>query len=227
MSRYLGFDTARYQGDKIMQAWKTESPYAFTGYYLKAPCHSDASHMGARERLAKMGWGFLIIYVGRQAEGPCSKQPVDAALGELHGRDAIAKTAAEGFAPGSVVFLDVERMERIPAAMKKYVLAWFDEVNRSPFHGGVYCHVRNAAELRETIMAAHPADRPEPVFWVAGGKRFDPSRSVPADSSIPFARIWQGRLDTRQTHGGFEVNIDVNIADTPDPSAPLQASPIS
>ncbi|MEZ5355475.1 MAG: DUF1906 domain-containing protein [Bryobacteraceae bacterium] len=218
MTRYLGFDTAYYQGDKIMSAWKQHSPYGFTGYYLKAPCHGDASYMGTRERLAAMGWGFLIIYVGRQVEGPCSSRPVSAALGSLHGRDAIAKTAAEGFPDGSVIFLDVERIERIPAAMKDYVRAWFAEVNASPFAGGIYCHVKNAVDLRETILPGHPAAKPDPVFWVAGGRRFNPASSVPADSGVPFARIWQGRLDTRETYAGYKVNIDINVADMPDPS---------
>jgi hypothetical protein len=81
MNRFQGFDTARYQGDKVMQAWKTASPYRYAGYYLKAPCHSDATYMGTRARLAAMGWGFLIVYVGRQIEGPCSNRAVSAGLG--------------------------------------------------------------------------------------------------------------------------------------------------
>lgn len=65
--RHLGFDTYAYPGDEIMRAWRHEDvPFEWVGYYLPAPCHSGRTWVGKRERLAEMGWGMAVIYVGQQ-----------------------------------------------------------------------------------------------------------------------------------------------------------------
>jgi len=65
--RHLGFDTYKYPGDDVMRAWRhADVPYEWVGYYLPAPCHSGRTWMGKRERLASMGWGMAVIYVGQQ-----------------------------------------------------------------------------------------------------------------------------------------------------------------
>src|SRR4051812_24026985 len=63
---YPGFDTGIYPGDAALQAWRSASPYRWTGYYLAAPCHRDASWSGRRAALEAMGWGLAVIYVGQQ-----------------------------------------------------------------------------------------------------------------------------------------------------------------
>jgi hypothetical protein len=65
--RHLGFDTYRYPGDDVMRAWRHDDvPYEWVGYYLPAPCHDGRTWVGKRERLADMGWGMAVIYVGQQ-----------------------------------------------------------------------------------------------------------------------------------------------------------------
>ena len=65
--RHLGFDTYAYPGDAVMEEWRhDEVPYEWVGYYLPAPCHSGTTWVGKRERLADMGWGMAVIYVGQQ-----------------------------------------------------------------------------------------------------------------------------------------------------------------
>jgi hypothetical protein len=65
--RHLGFDTYAYPGDEAMLAWRhTEVPYEWVGYYLPAPCHKGRTWLGKRERLANMGWGMAVLYVGQQ-----------------------------------------------------------------------------------------------------------------------------------------------------------------
>jgi hypothetical protein len=66
---HLGFDTNVYPGDKAMEAWRHSGDYEWVGYYLKAPCHSDNSWSGTRERLVNQGWGLAVIYVGQQTWG--------------------------------------------------------------------------------------------------------------------------------------------------------------
>jgi hypothetical protein len=65
--KHMGFDTYAYPGDEVMNAWRHESvPYEWVGYYLPAPCHKGTTWVGKRERLAAMGWGMAVIYVGQQ-----------------------------------------------------------------------------------------------------------------------------------------------------------------
>ena len=65
--KHLGFDTYHYPGDAVMQAWLHQSvPYEWVGYYLPAPCHKGTTWLGKRQRLADMGWGMAVIYVGQQ-----------------------------------------------------------------------------------------------------------------------------------------------------------------
>ena len=72
--RHLGFDTYAYPGDEVMRAWRdAEVPYEWVGYYLpSAPCHKGTSWGGKRERLADMGWGVAVVYVGQQPWGEVS-----------------------------------------------------------------------------------------------------------------------------------------------------------
>src|SRR5688572_11134150 len=68
--RHLGFDTYRYPGDDVMQAWRhRDVPFEWVGYYLPAPCHDGLTWVGKRQRLADMGWGMAVIYVGQQTWG--------------------------------------------------------------------------------------------------------------------------------------------------------------
>ena len=137
----LGFDTHTFPGERTMRAWKNApgAPYSWVGYYLPSPCHKDGSWVGKRQMLQDMGGGIAIVYVGQQTWGKQPK-PVSAAKaeqlvkggatcnavllgedrGEAEGKDAIATTAREGFAPHSIVFLDIERMEVMPDAMRTY-----------------------------------------------------------------------------------------------------------
>src|SRR5215210_4404303 len=67
---YLGFDTGNYPGDDAMRAWRTgNSPYSWTGYYLKSPCHQDDGWSGKRQTLTGMGYGLAVLYVGQQTWG--------------------------------------------------------------------------------------------------------------------------------------------------------------
>ena len=43
-------------------------------------------------------------------------------------------------------------------------------------------------------------------------------RCVPADSGIAFAALWQGKLDTKDTHGGIILDIDIDVSNFADPS---------
>ncbi len=238
--RHLGFDTHSYPGDRVMRAWKEGAPYEWVGYYLPAPCHQDASWSGKRESLEAMGWGTAVIYVGQQTwegEPPPSKAAMRAAAqrggpicdrtllspsqGAAEGTDAIARTGAEGFPNGTVVFLDIEYMARTPASMRAYYRAWVRTLlEDGRYRPGIYVHTRNAQRIYDDVAAEYARARVpgEPPFWVAGGRDFTTARA-PHEVGHGFAAIWQGALDTWEVWNGFRLPIDVNVAAVPSPSS--------
>ena len=272
--RHLGFDTSIYPGDEAMRAWKSaDVGYEWVGYYLPAPCHKDDSWSGQRTKLAGMGWGMAVIYVGQQTWGKnpgqptvktrwvskrvkryvtrrgkrvatyvtrkvpvkvteqprvlpgqsCSAHLVSGPQGRKEADDAIARTAAEGFPAGTVIFLDVERMDATPQRMRDYYSQWVKRVlEDGRYQPGIYAHTHNAKRIYTDVVAAYETmgDYREPPFWIAGGKGFSPDKE-PTDIGHQFAAMWQGVLDIVQEHNGHRILIDVNVAAVPSPSEHL------
>ena len=237
---YPGFDTGRYPGDAVMQGWREASPYRWVGYYLPAPCRRDSSWAGRRTVLDRMGWGLAVLYVGQQVfEGApdpdprspvpirCSRTLLTEAQGRRDAADAVARATAEGFAPGTVVFLDVERAEGLPAGMTAYHRAWTAAVLADGrYRPGTYAHRLNADALFALALSAYrEAGRPEtPPFWVAASGGFALDRP-PTAAGVPFATVWQGALDVARTWGGVTLTVDENVAWRPSPSAPEEPLP--
>ncbi len=222
---FAGFDTSKYPGNDAMQAWKDASPYSFVGYYLKTRCHPGASWMGTRPTLEQMGWGIAVLYVGRQAEGPCSSGALSRAAGVADALDALQKTGDEGFSPGAVIYLDIEPMSAIPDGMFEYMRGWLSQFVGAGFAPGIYCHLKNADALRSSANAEFPADRIS--FWVSGSGHFVPGVSRPADSGKSYARIWQGAFNVTKTFGDFTIQIDENVSDAAQPSMVFAAGNVS
>ena len=235
--RHLGFDTSIYPGDRTLRRWRDAgAPYEWVGFYLPAPCHKDASWSGKRETIAGLGYGMAVVYVGQQTWGRtprpaaaaraeragmrCTADFVSGPRGVQEGRDAIVRTRAEGFAHGTIVYLDVERMERMPPAMRDYYRAWTRTLLADGrYVPGVYVHAHNArtvhADLVAEYRAAGRAD--EPPMWVASGRGFH-REAAPTDVGHHYAGVWQGILDVVEHHGGVGLPIDVNVASVPSPS---------
>ncbi|MFL5561909.1 MAG: glycoside hydrolase domain-containing protein [Gemmatimonadaceae bacterium] len=246
---YRGFDTSIYPGDAAMRAWRAPaSPYAWTGYYLPAPCHSNTSWSGKRSFLQSMGWGTAVLYVGQQAwEGvatspslasaaeqgaepsaasrvqqsaTCSRTMLSGAQGTIEGSDAAAKAANEGFAAGTVIFLDIEYVSTVTQAMRDYYRSWVAQVIADGrYLPGIYCSKSNAAtiyaDVHDEFMLRRPTATPQ--FWIAGQSGFTVDRK-PTDVGFAFANVWQGKLDTDERWNGVTLHIDVNVADSPSPS---------
>lgn len=150
----------------------------------------------------------------------CSPHLVSGARGTAEANDAITRTAAEGFPDGTVIFLDVERMETIPSAMRDYYKAWVAQVLADGrFRPGIYAHTHNAADIYRDVKGVYEAENKsdEPPFWIAGGSDFSPEKA-PSDVGHLFAAVWQGVLDKVETRAGVKIPIDVSVASLPSPS---------
>ncbi|MBA3655995.1 MAG: DUF1906 domain-containing protein [Gemmatimonadaceae bacterium] len=153
----------------------------------------------------------------------CDVQLVSADQGTKDANDAITTTLAEGFAAGTVIFLDVERMEKIPTRMRDYYKSWTARVlEDGRFRPGYYTHSHNAVMIFSDVSDVFDAAgfKEEPKFWVAGGKGFSEEK-LPQDVGHAFANVWQGLLDVVQTHNGIRLPIDVNVSHVPSPSSNL------
>ena len=150
----------------------------------------------------------------------CSTQFVSAARGILDANDAIAKTAAEGFVKGTVIFLDIERMDAVPQAMRNYYQAWTRRViEDGRFRPAYYAHSFNANlvynDVKEVLTAAGISG--DPPFWISSGRGFAEDKH-PSEVGHAFAQVWQGLLDVVETHNGVRLPIDVSVAQLPSPS---------
>jgi hypothetical protein len=228
MPAISGFDCGDYPGDNAVTKWaRSGSPFQFMGFYLPAPCHSNkfTPFKGKFPLLKSLGWGLAIVYVGRQVKG-CGAKSLTAAVGKADGLDAIAKSHDEGFPPSSIIYLDIEPFDGpLADTMRSYAQGWLDALLQDDtFETGIYCHAKNALDLHalgEERFAAAGRPSGAPPFWITRPKgSFDPTTSVPADSGISFASIWQGKIDTgKVTNSGISIaSIDVNVALSANPS---------
>ena len=234
--QYLGFDTNIYPGDRTMKIWADDGTYDWVGFYLPAPCHKDDSWSGKRDTLLDMRWGLAVVYVGQQVwtskkkpkkGATCANAFVNASRGTMEGRDAIARVIHEGFPHGTVIFLDIERMDRIPASMKAYYRAWTKAVlDDGRYRVGYYTHADNAAEIFRDVKSVLTAagDTTEPPFWIAGRTKIFDTDKMPTDVGHAFAEVWQGLLDVTRTHSGIRLPIDINVSGSRSPSE-VNASP--
>jgi hypothetical protein len=155
----------------------------------------------------------------------CNADFVSAKRGARDGADAAFRTALEGFPPGTTVFLDLERMDRLPTAMRAYYSAWVRTMLADGrYRPGIYVHTDNAntvySDVKEAFLAAGHTEAP--AFWIAKSAGFD-GRKLPSEMGHAFAAVWQGVLDVEQTWAGHKIPIDVNVAGSRSPSATLAA----
>jgi hypothetical protein len=209
-------DTNIYPGDTQMaNAWVGNGgPFYFTGFYLApAPAHSDTSWMTKRAFLAGIGYGFAIVYVGRQ------KTSLSYARGQTDGANAISLANSAGFA-SNVIFLDIEAgAGSISPDLLSYIEGWLDTIDASTnFYPGVYCSYKTNAD---TIKNSRP--NMDITFWVWNlNSPPSPACSTnigtlsPSSSGVSYASVWQFAQNCQNM---IIPNIDLDLADSSDPSA--------
>ncbi|MDR3762631.1 MAG: DUF1906 domain-containing protein [Acidobacteriota bacterium] len=244
-TNYLGFDRNLYPGDAAMK--ELRHTFAYTGYWLgNPPGERVNSWKGKRTMLAKEGWGFLLLFNGRDyAQLKGRPNP-----GARDGQAAVRSSAAEGFRRGSILFLDQEQGGRMLPEQKKYVIAWAEAVRRGGYRPGIYC---SGIEVKEpdgtTITTArdlHDSLGDKLVFWIANdacppapGCAYPKQLPAPEVSGAPFAEVWQFAQSPRRkeftascattynkdgncyvpgVNPKLGLHLDLNVSRVPDPS---------
>ena len=198
---YLGFDRNEYPGDEALPFLR--KTFSFTSYWLGAPAGEKRSTwQGKRALLASQGFGFLVLFNGRE-----SRQLKSAfyarQMGFMDGDSAANFARGEGFPDGTVIFLDIEEGGRLPNNYHEYVSAWGDTLEIAGFRAGVYCSAMPVDEGGGTKITtaqdirSHFDSRPM-VFWVyndacppSPGCAFPQTPPSPATSGFFSATVWQ------------------------------------
>jgi len=152
----------------------------------------------------------------------CSRTLLTTEQGTTDAIDAVTKTAAEGFPGGTVIYLDIEHMDVIPASMDAYYRAWVQQVLADGrFRPGIYVHKANAQAIYDGVRRAYSDMNRSgsAVFWLTTPDGFSIDKP-PQDVGFSWASIWQGIYEVNQTYNGATINIDVDVAAMRSPSAP-------
>jgi hypothetical protein len=152
----------------------------------------------------------------------CSRTLLTTEQGTIDAIDAVSKTASEGFANGTAIFLDIEHMDVIPASMEAYYRAWVQQVLADGrFIPGIYVHKANAQSIYDGVRRAYTdmGRSGSAVFWITSSDGFSIDKA-PQEAGFTWASVWQGIYEVTQTWNGASVNIDVDVATTASPSAP-------
>lgn len=194
---YLGFDRNQYPGDANMQ--ELRRTFSYTGYWLgNPPGERTNSWKGKRTLLEKEGWGFLLLFNGREyAQLRGRPNP-----GARDGLAAARAAAAEGFRRGSILFLDQEQGGRMLPEQRNYVIAWAEAVRRGGYRPGIYCSGIEITEPDGTKISTasdlYGKLGDKLVYWIANdacppspGCAYPGKLPVPAASDASFAEVWQ------------------------------------
>jgi hypothetical protein len=197
---YLGFDRDLYPGDAAFSTLR--KTFAFTGYWLSPPpTEKTTTWIGKRDFLRKSGFGFLVLFRGRDSR-EFKKVSDGPAKGSLDATAAAAHAKREGFPTGTIIF-DIEEGGRLSVTYHAYLHAWFDDLARAGYRAGVYCSGMPAKESGGiTIVTADDiranAGSREYVFFVyndacppSPGCVFPSEGPVVESSGVAYAQAWQ------------------------------------
>jgi len=198
---YLGFDSNDYPGDDALPSLR--KTFSFTSYWLGPPPGAKhSSWQGKRALLQSQGFGLVVLFDGRASR--TLRNFADARQKAARDAQSAAKLAEdEGFAKGTVIFLDIEEGGRLPAPYHEYLLAWSSILVKAGYRAGLYCSAMPVDEghgVRITTaqdIQAHSSSNPL-VFCVyndacppAPGCAFPANPPPPAQSGFAAAAIWQ------------------------------------
>ncbi len=132
--------------------------FAYAGFWVGPPPGEKINTWkGKRELMKSLGYGFAVLYRAR-ALNEVKKDAAAKQKAVIDAKAAAEGAKSEGFAPNTVIFLDIEDGGRLPPTFHTYLRAWADELSRAGYRPGVYCsaipnktdeNIRTADDIRE------------------------------------------------------------------------------
>jgi hypothetical protein len=229
----LGFDTCAAPSADVMQVWAGSSPYHAVGVYIGGAdraCPDGNLTPAWLQTVAKQGWKLFPIYVGLQA--PCWKAPdgghptvIDSgnrwAEGVQAAADAAGRAAYFRLAPGSPIYFDMEfyprNDTRCTQDVQAFLSAWTGELHKRGYISGIYSSARGAIADMAQVYNSTTVYRAD-VAWCA---HWDKVPRAFGDKTLN-DRFWPGSRRIKQyqgghneTHGGQQLNVDLNVLNAP------------
>ena len=198
---YLGFDRNVYPGDDALPVLR--KTFIFASYWLSPPPGEKINTWrGKRELLHSQGFGFAVLYRGRETR-ELKTETKAKEKGDLDARNAAASAKEEGFAAGTVIFLDIEEGGRLPADYHVYLKRYTEQLEAAGFRSGAYCSAIPVAEGHAAFITT-AKDIEDHIgagrfsFWVyndacppSPGCVFPKTSPNIDQSGFPTATIWQ------------------------------------
>jgi len=242
------FDACRAPSQRVMDRWRTASPFTGVGIYLGGIHRAcEQHHLTPRwvTRQLRSGWKLLPIWVGPQASctgydhrivsrpGPHNRYGAARADGARQARWAAATARSLSLPRGELIFYDLEGFDtssqRCRQSSLAFLEAWTNQLHRSGYRSGVYSHVNAGIALLSRTGPAYL--RPDAVWyaWIdrVGGL---PGEHVADPAFMRTSRVHQYVLDTRVEFGGIEMDIDWNfvaLGATSRPSRPTSCEALA
>jgi hypothetical protein len=212
---FAGLDTDAYPGDDVWPWLKANTPVTSAGAYLApAPDHGRADWMGKRAAMLAGGINPVPIYLARQWTGEGAEPGmVTGAQGAADALNMAALLRGFGAPPGSFGFADRETPNTSPAETA-YVVNLARGVQALRFGFGLYCSHLTAAYWRSVLPGVRLW-----VYRLVDGHGIGSAAALPGPSPDG-AALWQFAQDQQFEVAGRTLNVDFNVATTPDPSAP-------
>lgn len=227
-----GFDTCANPSLTKMQAWLA-SPYRAIGIYVGGVNHGCKAQTLSADwvaDVARMGWSFWPLYVGRQA--PCYFDPdnstakitpsLAASQGTAAANDAIAQADKFGLPTGSPLYFDMEGYSGTVGcrdAVKNFMSAWTQRLHQRGYLSGFYSSeasgIANMATWYDDL-GFHEPDVVWTAHWDEPKRIFGHNQTWLPDSLWSnHQRIHQYEGGHTETWGGQQINIDNDFADAP------------
>jgi hypothetical protein len=131
-----GFDCDHYPGDANLGWLRVRAQFRVSVCYLAhSPGSSDPTWTSKVAYLKANGWGLLPTDAGLQI----NSAGLGTANGTRDGAEAARLMSSAGFAPSSIVYLDLEDGTPPAGNYLAYVKGWIAAVTEAGFSPGVYC----------------------------------------------------------------------------------------
>jgi hypothetical protein len=225
-----GFDTCANPAIEKMQAW-LQSPYRAIGIYVGGVNHGCKAQTLSAEwvaDVARLGWSFWPLYVGRQA--PCypgsTTAKIDPAQAVAQGteaaNDAVAQADKFGLPTGSPLYFDMEAYSGNATcvnAVKAFLNAWTVRLHQRGYVSGVYSS-EGSGVANLSAQYDDPGFTPPDAIWTAHWD--EPKRIFGHNQTWLPDPLWKNHQRIHQHEGGHletwgeqTINIDNDFADAP------------
>jgi hypothetical protein len=210
-----GFDTDHYPGDASLGWLRIQAQLRVSVCYLAhQPGSSDPTWISKVAYLKANGWGLLPTYAGLQI----LSAGLSAASGARHAAEAVQLMSNAGFAPSSIVYLDLEDGTPPAGDYLDYIKAWISTVTAKGFTPALYCSHRIVDDVRPLT----------PIVWSfhipngTEGLTYDPT-ALPTGSVDPncIATQYRQKVYLRGLAIPASVDsegLDLNVCLVADPS---------